>query len=187
MKASPTCNGLPLRFGLSLSKIQEVMHAKSPSLQRVLQIQLQTWQAKQEEARRGEALVQAALQHLSTHQALPIDELTILIRSTTMSDGKTASQHVIEAGLSEEERRTWIAGWREHSNPADIKRFAEAQNALFVAAQQLMDAGLTPTSPEAQSLVERWMRLLQQHSLASGVMRAQQRNPSLTRSRTLDA
>jgi DNA-binding transcriptional MerR regulator len=49
-------------LGLSLSKIQEVMHAKSPSLQRVLQIQLQTWQAKQEEARRGEVLVQAALQ-----------------------------------------------------------------------------------------------------------------------------
>jgi TipAS antibiotic-recognition domain len=97
-----------------------------------------------------------------------------------MSDGKTASRHVIEAGLSEKERRAWIAGWREHSDPADIERFARAQNALYIEAQQLMEAGLTPTSPEAQSLAERWMRLLQQHSLASGVMRVQQRNPSLT-------
>lgn len=34
-----------------------------------------------------------------------------------------------------------------------------------------MAAGLTPTSPEAQTLVERWMRLLHQHPIASGVMR----------------
>jgi DNA-binding transcriptional MerR regulator len=40
-------------LGLSLSKIKAVVHAKSPSLQRVLQIQLQTWQAKQAEAQRA--------------------------------------------------------------------------------------------------------------------------------------
>jgi DNA-binding transcriptional MerR regulator len=132
-------------LGLTLSKIQEVMNAKSPSLQRVLQIQLQTWQAKQAGAQRGAALVQSALQYLNTHQMLPVDELTTLIRSTTMSDAKTTAPHVI-ADLSEEERRTWISGWREHSSPTDSKSFAANQNALFGEAQQLVDAGLTRSS-----------------------------------------
>lgn len=95
-----------------------------------------------------------------------------------MSDGKAASRRAL-LGLSGEERRAWIAAWREHSQPADLRGFAEAQKTLFGAAAELSAAGLTPASPQAQRLAERWMKLLRRHSMIAGVIRIHRANPAL--------
>jgi DNA-binding transcriptional MerR regulator len=73
--------------GLSLAQIRDVSRSGSqaPSLQQVLAIQLTTWKDRLNEAARGQAIVQLALDRLSAHHALSVDELCNLIRSFEMS------------------------------------------------------------------------------------------------------
>jgi DNA-binding transcriptional MerR regulator len=73
--------------GLSLAQIREVSRSgvEGPSVREVLEIQLTAWRNRLAEAARGQAIVQLALERLSAHHSLSVDELCNLIRSFEMS------------------------------------------------------------------------------------------------------
>jgi DNA-binding transcriptional MerR regulator len=73
--------------GLSLAQIRDVTRSspRAPTLQQVLEIQLGIWKTRWEDAERGQAITQAALERLSTHRSLSVDELCNLIRSIEMT------------------------------------------------------------------------------------------------------
>jgi hypothetical protein len=73
--------------GLSLEQIREVTdgHAREPTLQQTLAIQLETWKRKRADAQRGQAIAEAALGRLRADQSLSVDELCGLIRSLEMT------------------------------------------------------------------------------------------------------
>jgi DNA-binding transcriptional MerR regulator len=79
--------------GLSLEQIREVTRrsAAEPSLQRILEIQLDTWRRKQAEAVRGQAIAEAALGRLRAGQSLSVDDLCNLIRSQEMTQPQTGT------------------------------------------------------------------------------------------------
>ena len=74
--------------GLSLAQIRMVTHLneKHPSLQQVLELQIETWKAKQAEATRGRQIVEATLRNLEAQQSVSIDDLCNLVRNLAMSD-----------------------------------------------------------------------------------------------------
>ncbi|HYM34858.1 MAG TPA: MerR family transcriptional regulator, partial [Steroidobacteraceae bacterium] len=74
--------------GLTLAQIKSVtgLSDTDPSLSHVLQMQMDAWRAKQEAAKRGQALVEMALKSLHAHDSLSIDELCNLVRSLEMSE-----------------------------------------------------------------------------------------------------
>ena len=163
-------------LGLSLARIGAILQGDAPSLRQALQTSAQVWKAKKAEAERGAALVEAALRHLATHRRLAIDELCALIRSTTVTDQTPESRKILERYLSKDELRAWKAALSEQRDGNRRKSFVEDQGALLVEAQRLVDAAADPASVEAQKLVERWMKLLLQHSINSSVAAAQDRN-----------
>jgi DNA-binding transcriptional MerR regulator len=77
--------------GLSLAQIGTAtrLNEADPSLQHVLEGQVETWKAKRAEAERGERIVETALQNLRTQQSLSIDELCNLVRNLAMTDHST--------------------------------------------------------------------------------------------------
>lgn len=77
--------------GLSLAQIKTVTHLSGthPSLEHVLEVQIDTWQAKQAAAARGQAIAETALKNLRDHESLSIDELCNLVRNLEMSDQHT--------------------------------------------------------------------------------------------------
>jgi DNA-binding transcriptional MerR regulator len=85
--------------GLTLSQIRTAtnLNEQDPSLQHVLEMQVDAWKAKQADAARGQAIVEAALKSLHAHQALTIDELCNLVRSLEMSDQKPNSPNDVNA------------------------------------------------------------------------------------------
>src|ERR1700761_2165345 len=83
------------------------------------------------------------------------------------------------SNLSDQERKAWLAGWRRHSDLADIMAFADTEKGLSTEAEQLLRQGLSPASPEAQLLAERWMRALEKHSLIAGLTQVHRQDPAL--------
>ncbi|HJS90067.1 MAG TPA: MerR family transcriptional regulator [Steroidobacteraceae bacterium] len=79
--------------GLSLTQIRDVTRSspETPSLQRILQIQLATWRTRLEDAERGRAITQAALARLNSQHPLSVDELCNVIRSFEMTQTPSAS------------------------------------------------------------------------------------------------
>jgi DNA-binding transcriptional MerR regulator len=79
--------------GLTLAQIRTAtnLNEQDPSLQHVLEMQVDAWKAKQADAARGQAIVEAALKSLHAHQALTIDELCNLVRSLEMSEQRSNS------------------------------------------------------------------------------------------------
>jgi len=94
--------------GLTLAQIKSVSHLDDadPSLVHVLQMQVETWKAKQEAALRGQALVEKALQSLHVHESLSIDELCNLVRSMEMSEqdivtsGEQSTAHAVKVNAA---------------------------------------------------------------------------------------
>ncbi len=80
---------------MSLAQIRDVTRsgAKEATLRDILAIQLDTWKARREEAERGQAIVEAALEHLACHRTLSVDELCDLIRSLQMTTSLSDAEY----------------------------------------------------------------------------------------------
>jgi DNA-binding transcriptional MerR regulator len=78
--------------GMSLAQIREITASsiKELPLRQVLEIQLNTWKRRRADAERGQAIVEAALEHLNSNRVLSVDELCNLIRSLEMTQSATA-------------------------------------------------------------------------------------------------
>ena len=91
--------------GLSLAQIRDVTRSspRAPTLQQILEIQLATWRTRQEDAERGRAITQTALERFNVSGALSIDELCNLIRSIEMTQtiptGAPSSQETEDVTL----------------------------------------------------------------------------------------
>jgi DNA-binding transcriptional MerR regulator len=95
--------GLLKAAGLTLSQIRQVttLSERGPSLKHVLEMQVDAWRQRKNEAEHGHAVTEAALRSLDLHDSLSIDELCDLVRSMEMSDrspdpsGQTAKRPAI--------------------------------------------------------------------------------------------
>ena len=74
--------------GLTLAQIRTATHLnkQDPSLQNVLEMQVDAWKAKQADAARGQSIVEMALKSLKDQQTVSIDDLCNLVRSLEMSN-----------------------------------------------------------------------------------------------------
>lgn len=99
----------------------------------------------------------------------------------TTSHGKYLIRRYPVAAVQEDTR---LASGSNHGTvglmgTAPRTRVGSVQGTLLAEAQRLVEAAADPASVEAQTLVERWMKLLLQHSLNSSIAAAQDRNGSL--------
>jgi DNA-binding transcriptional MerR regulator len=80
--------------GLSLAQIRTVtqLSEKDPSLQQVLELQLEAWKARQADAERGRQIVEATLKNLKAHNSVSIDELCNLVRNLAMRNESTPEE-----------------------------------------------------------------------------------------------
>jgi len=80
--------GLLKTAGLTLSQIRHVttLSERGPSLRHVLQMQIEACRQRKTDAEHGQAVAEAALCNLETHDSLSVDELCELVRSMEMSD-----------------------------------------------------------------------------------------------------
>jgi DNA-binding transcriptional MerR regulator len=86
--------------GLTLAQIRTAtnVNRQDPSLKHVLEMQVDAWKAKQADAARGQAIVEAALKTLHEDKSLSIDNLCNLVRSLEMSDQQqTAAMNAPES------------------------------------------------------------------------------------------
>ena len=74
--------------GLTLSQIRQVttLSERGPSLKYILEMQVDAWRQRKNEAEHGQAVTEAALRSLDVNHSLSIDELCNLVRSMEMSD-----------------------------------------------------------------------------------------------------
>src|SRR5262245_50499210 len=80
--------------GLSLAQIRTVtqLSEKDPSLQQVLELQLEAWKARQADAGRGSQIVEDTLKNLKAHKSVSIDELCNHVRNLAMSNESTPEE-----------------------------------------------------------------------------------------------
>jgi len=87
--------GLLKVLGLTLNQIRDLTRRpSSPTLRRLLELQLAAWKSRRAEAERGLAVAEAALQQLQAGRSLSVEELCSLIRSFEMTTSTA------EAGIS---------------------------------------------------------------------------------------
>ena len=91
--------------GLSLTQIRDVTRTspQTPSLQKILEIQLATWTTRLEEAERGRAITQAALARLNSQRPLSVDELCNVIRSFEMTQTPATTSATSPSGEKDAE------------------------------------------------------------------------------------
>jgi DNA-binding transcriptional MerR regulator len=72
-------------LGLTLSQIKDLLiRPSAPSLEQLLRLQLGSWRERRRQAERGEAVTEAALQHLQSSGRVQVEALCNLIRSIDM-------------------------------------------------------------------------------------------------------
>jgi DNA-binding transcriptional MerR regulator len=153
-------------MGMTLANIRKLIDEKNPSLSRVLEMQLDAWQAKKADAERGQALAKLAQRRVQAMQALSVDELCKLVRGFEMSDQLTMARELVDEHLTVEELAAFRA--RISSDPqgaADFKAHAEGQAAIFKQLRILMERGARPASPEVQQLLDERIALMTRYKL----------------------
>src|ERR1700722_17125226 len=74
--------GLLKVLGLTLNQIRDLTRRPSPlMLRQLLELQLESWRRRREEAERGQTVAEAALRQLRAGRSLSIEALCSLIRS----------------------------------------------------------------------------------------------------------
>jgi DNA-binding transcriptional MerR regulator len=129
--------------GLSLTQIRDLSQSspRRPSLQQILQGQLGTWNTRYEDAGRGRAITQAALDRLSTHGSLSTDELCNLIRSFEMSQTTAAvaptAQEPDDVVLDQAVLDDYVGDYAPHAGEFGIYRVARhGENLLMQMTMQ---------------------------------------------------
>jgi DNA-binding transcriptional MerR regulator len=154
--------------GLTLAQIRAVLRRSDPSLQEILQTQLENWKKRQEDADRGRRTAQAALQQLRTQRALDVDLLCELIRSNHVSSDMGEIGEFMQRilALPAAERAAWASRHNEEINPQSAQEFQEAVRTRIDPPLERLLAGGTPaSSPKVQRLIAEYLELMRQHAV----------------------
>ena len=142
-------------IGLSLSQIRDIVRAKPPSLDRILELQVETWRARKSEVERGLALAEAALAQVRARQSLTTEDLCDLILNSETVGLRRVIEEVLEDQFTPAEHQRLMTWSKEHWPDSDT--YAEAFIETRAAAWKLVAAGVEPSSPEAQTFIDRMM------------------------------
>ena len=171
-------------LGLSLREIRAVLSAANPpSLLNVLQLQLKAWLARQAATEQAIKLVRAALARLAANDALSIDELCELVRTSDMSQPVKTLREMANEVMKPEERAEYLGWWagRPIEVARSIREFGEAQRPLLRELENLRAEGAEPTAPNVQALLGRHRALMIQHGVLEQTVALMEWNPGLTR------
>jgi len=143
-------------LGLTLTQIREAVTGKSPSLTRVLGMQLESARSRRSTTDKVIGLIELALAKLRDRERLSIDELCALLRSTETHTAPLPAQQSIEEMFTAQELRDWRAYDRRfrHYLPA-ARTYAAELRTLAAEYRRLMARGAPPGSPQAQALLTR--------------------------------
>lgn len=141
-------------LGLSLEMIGKLVAGRASGLSDILLLQEQALVERRDAAARGVALVKAARERLETGGELSLDELTTLIKETTMTEQTPEwakrMAPIVDRHFSADDRK----GMAEKAGPFDQHKAQADWAALIEEAQRLV--GSDPAAPEAVDLARRW-------------------------------
>jgi len=141
-------------IGMTLAQIRDLVRAKEPSLERVLEIQVKTWKTKRMEAERGLVLAEAALKRLQSQQSLSVDAMCRLIRGLeSMSDHFALIRNLLNEALTPEELKAAAEFMKCNFDPEQVKASIREEAGIFKRLRQLMESGATPDSEDVQQLL----------------------------------
>jgi DNA-binding transcriptional MerR regulator len=157
-------------FGMTLEQIRTQLATNSPPLARVLELQLQTCNARRDAADNAVGLIKTALATIKSGKQLSPENLCDLTRSMEM-ESQFATYQIFrelanETITPDEERAvmTWIA-----SRPTDEMKLRSECHSVMRAwrnsIKDLQQNGVDPAAPEAQALVVRGNELAAQYRL----------------------
>jgi len=155
-------------LGLTLREIRAVLSTAPPPLTEVLQLRLKSWIARQAAAEQALLLLRAALARLAAGDALSIEELCELAKSTETAQSARARAYraLVNEAITPEEEREYQSWWAAHPGHASsMQAFSEAQEPLLQQLEALRAQGADPASPEVQQLVERHHALMTLHGV----------------------
>ncbi|HEY6455365.1 MAG TPA: MerR family transcriptional regulator [Steroidobacteraceae bacterium] len=151
--------------GLTLAQMRAILHQQGLQLEVLLMAQIEGWKAKQEQAERGRILANAALQRVRAGNGLSVDQLCALVRSIDASSTDPTIRPLVLRLLDmPPERRAEVIRTRnEEWSPRWLQDYQEAlRTRLDPDLERLMDAGVPPSSPQAQRLVNLQLQLMTQ-------------------------
>jgi DNA-binding transcriptional MerR regulator len=125
--------------GLSLGQIcvATCSDPTEPTLQQILENQLDVWKRKRTDAQRGQAIAEAALNRLRSAQSLSVDELCNLIRGLEMTQSQTdTTRDFAWATVHPTVLDTYTGSYRHHHQVIKVWR----------DGQRLLTDALTPGS-----------------------------------------
>jgi DNA-binding transcriptional MerR regulator len=138
--------------GLSLAQIRDVTRSspRAPTLQQVLEIQLATWKTRREDAERGRAITQAALERLSAYGFLSVDELCNLIRSIEVTQttpaGTPTSQETEDVTLESAVLDRYVGTYALHGGELGLYTITRDEGKLVMQATGQPPLDLCPIS-----------------------------------------
>src|SRR5262249_51145217 len=127
--------------GLTLAQIRAAVGRSDPLLQTVLRAQIESWEAKREQAERGRSIAEAVLQRLQAGDLLSVDELCELVRNNEPDRPATRDLIARIWKMSAQEQRAWAT--RHNEDMRGSEAFREAVRArVDPQLEKLMDAGV---------------------------------------------
>jgi DNA-binding transcriptional MerR regulator len=167
-------------MGLTLKQIRTVLTDGSLPLKQVLAIQIEACKKRRLDAERSEMIAMSALQRLEERQELTIEELCSLVRGTCANSIPLQVQQLLDKHMSADEQAEWRQGLtRTRQGLDDMKAYADAQREnIFVPLKALIDAGVQPTAPEVQALIEQNDQLMTQFAVRERLVKAYDLNPA---------
>jgi DNA-binding transcriptional MerR regulator len=141
-------------LGMSLAQIRDIVQSREPSLERMLEVQVQAWKAKQVDAERGVMLAQTALARVRSQQSLSIHALCQLIQGfESMSDQMSVLQYVVDETLTSEEQKALTEFMTNNVDLEQVRAQMQGEMAIFKQLNALMELGTPPDAPTVQELL----------------------------------
>ena len=171
-------------LGLTLEQIRSQLATTPPPLARVLQLQLQTCNARRDAADKAIGLIKAALATIKSGKQLSPENLCDLARSMEMESQFAVYQVFRELAnetiTPDEERAvvTWIASRPTEEMNRRMESIQEMR-ALRNSIRDLQQSGVDSAASEAQTLVVREKELAVQYGLRDLPAAMFEWNPSL--------
>jgi DNA-binding transcriptional MerR regulator len=143
-------------LGMTLAQIRDLVRAKEPSLERVLEIQVKAWRTKKSDVDRGLVLAEAALKRVQAHQPLSIDAICNLIRRLEPTDYSTLIEKALDLlndELTPDEYATAMEFLKRNFDLSQVKAQMEGEIHIFKKLNLLMESGAAVDSEAVQRLL----------------------------------
>ncbi len=170
-------------LGLSLAQIREALAGTSTPLHRILQVQLDAWNARKAAADKAIALVEAALDRLQARKQLSIDELCTLIRSAETLNLQSATQEIMDEMFTAQEKMQWFlySAKLPRAERAESLEHFEGARALASEIGKLIERGCDPGARDAQKVLARLNELALKYGFWEKGLARLKWNPTIAR------